>query len=61
MPTSRNSAPVVRPCDSIVNSPPEIPWLVSANVPSTTKPRCAIDEKAMIRFRFGCIAATMAP
>ena len=52
---------MVSPCESIVNRPPEMPWLVSANVPSTTKPRCATDEYAMIRFRFGCIAATIAP
>ena len=36
MPTRRNNAPVVSPCESIVNRPPEIPGCVSANMPSTT-------------------------
>ena len=52
---------MVSPWLIMVKMPPSMPCVVRAKMPSTTKPRCATDEYATIRFRFGCMAATIAP
>ena len=46
---------------TIVKVAPSSPMTVSDARPNTTKPMCATDEYAMIRFRSFCIAATIAP
>ena len=44
MPTRRNKPAVDSPWLTICSTPPESPWVVRANVPSTMKPRWAIEE-----------------
>ena len=52
---------MVSPWLIIVKIPPSRPCVVRAKMPTTTNPRCATDEYATNRFRFGCMVATMAP
>ena len=43
IPMRRKSAPVEIPWFTIWRMPPSIPWVVSPNTPSTTKPRWATE------------------